>query len=316
MARRRRSDPCRHASGVSVRLSQSFPLACALLSHHRRLAGISGLAGRACAVRSGGRFRHRANVAGVDRDRRLRADRLSLHARVRSRGAADPDLVPARGLGDCGRDDDHRQRHQRYRRPRIARRPGADRDADRLHRDAARIRRRRRLNRHRFRRRATGAGACRIRRSDLGLGCLLRQGLHQPRDGIAARPQARDAGRPGGQMARSAAPARSGSFPCRARQRARPAPRPPGAGLPPAHAGWTLHVVRAEGPSRRRLRRRGLPRDRHLDRRHREQERRGAHVAQLGARQPHGSAEPQAVHRPPGRGRQFRQELCRTCGRH
>jgi hypothetical protein len=80
------------------------------------------------------------HVAGADRVRRLRADRLSLDPRLRPRGAADPDLVPAGGLGDRGRHDGHRQRHQRHRRPGAARRPRADRDADRLHGDAARLR--------------------------------------------------------------------------------------------------------------------------------------------------------------------------------
>ena len=52
-----------------------------------------------------GRLRHRAHVAGADRLRRLCADRLPLHPRLRPRRAADPDLVPAGGLGDRGRHD-------------------------------------------------------------------------------------------------------------------------------------------------------------------------------------------------------------------
>ena len=100
---------------------------------------------------------------------------------------ADPDLVPAGGLGDRGRHDGRGQRHQRHRRPGAARRPGADRDADRIYGDAARLRRRRRHHRRGLRRRAPGAGADRLRRPDLGLGRLRRQGLHQPRDRKPAR---------------------------------------------------------------------------------------------------------------------------------
>ncbi len=71
------------------------------------------------------------------------ADRLPLDARLRPRGAADPELVPAAGLGDRRGHDDPGQRHQRHRRPGAARRPRADRHADRLYGDAACLRRRR-----------------------------------------------------------------------------------------------------------------------------------------------------------------------------
>ena len=94
-------------------------------------------------------------------------------------------------------------------------------------------------------------------------------------------PEARHAGRPGREMARGAAPARPGPLPRRARQRARPAPRPAGAGFPAAHARRPFHVVRAEGAPGGRLRRRGVARGRHADRRHRDQERRRAHAARL-----------------------------------
>ena len=60
-------------------------------------------------------------------------------------------------------------RHQRHRRPGAARRPRADRHADRLHGDAARLRRRHHPQ-HRLRRRAPRAGADRRGRHDLGLG--------------------------------------------------------------------------------------------------------------------------------------------------
>ena len=80
LARGGRSDFGGDAAGVPVRLSQSFPLACALLPHHGGLADLPRLAGGAGAVRSGGGLRHRAHVAGADRVRRIRADRLSLDA--------------------------------------------------------------------------------------------------------------------------------------------------------------------------------------------------------------------------------------------
>ena len=263
LARVGRSDPRRDAAGVPVRLSQSQPLARALLAHHRRLARLPRLAGGAGAVRSAGGLRHRPHLAGADRGVRLRADRLPLHPRLRPRGAADPELVPAAGLGDRRRHDHPGQRHQRHRRPCAARRPGADRHADRLHGDAACLCGRRLRARHRHRRRAARAGADRRGRPDLGLGRLRRQGVHQRRDRKHAGPAPRHAGRSRRQVARGAASAGSGPLPRGARQRARPAPRPPGAGFPPAHAGRPLHVVLAEGAPGGRLRRRSRARDRH-----------------------------------------------------
>ncbi len=136
-------------------------------------------ADRRRGVRSGDRFRHRAHVARRHRAARAGAGDLSLDPRLRPRGAADPDLAAAGGVDVRRRARGHRHRHQRHHRPGAARRPGADRDADRLHRDAARLRRRHHP-RHRLRRRAPRAGADRRRRHDLGLGRLRRQGLHQP----------------------------------------------------------------------------------------------------------------------------------------
>ena len=104
--------------------------------------------------------------------------------------------------------------------------------------------------RHRLRRRAPRARADRRRRHDLGLGRVRRQGLHQPGDRGAARPQARHARRPGGALARRAASARPRPLPRHARRRARAAPRPPGAGFPPAHARRPLSVVHAQGAAR------------------------------------------------------------------
>ena len=116
LARFRRSHPGRDAAGVPVRLSQSQPLARAVLAYHAGLARLPRLAGGAGAVRSRGGVGHRPDVAGADRLLRLRPDRLSLDPRLRPRGAADSDLVPAGGLGDRGRHDGGGQRHQRHRR--------------------------------------------------------------------------------------------------------------------------------------------------------------------------------------------------------
>ena len=148
-----------------------------------------------------------------------------------------------------------RHRHQRHHRPGAARRPGADRDADRLHGDAARLRRRHHP-RHRLRRRAPRARADRRRRHDLGLGRLRRQGVHQPGDRAPARPQARRAGRAGGAMARRAASARPRPLPRLARQRGRAAARPPHPGFPAARDRRPLSLVHAEGAAGGRLRRR------------------------------------------------------------
>ena len=100
----RRSDPGGDAAGVPVRLSQSQPLACALRAHHASagsafLGALVALALFDPPVASGiARILARA-VAVL----RLRAGRLSRDPRLRPRGAADPDLVPAAGLGVRGR---------------------------------------------------------------------------------------------------------------------------------------------------------------------------------------------------------------------
>ena len=136
---------------------------------------------------------------------RLRARDLSLDPRLRPRGAADPDLVPAGGLGDRRRRSTVTgYRHQRHRRPGAARRPRADRHADRLHRDAARLRRRHHPQ-HRLRRRAARAGADRRRRHDLGLGRVRPTG---------STPARRPSSCSGSSAARSKARRRAGSKCC------------------------------------------------------------------------------------------------------
>ena len=96
-------------------------------------------------VRSAGRVRHRAHLA-----RRRRGRSASRSSSISSTHGFDRAvlLIPTwfllRRLGVRRRPRRHRHRHQRHRRPGAARRPGADRHADRLHGDAARLRRRRR----------------------------------------------------------------------------------------------------------------------------------------------------------------------------
>ena len=145
-----------------------------------------GALDRGRGVQSGGRVRRRAHLACDRRGRGPRARGLSRGARLRPRGAADPDLAAAGRVGvrrePCGQ----RHRDQRHRGARAARRPRADRDADRLHRHAARLRGRRR-DRDRLRHRAARAGADRLGRHDLGLGRAERPGVHLARDRGAAR---------------------------------------------------------------------------------------------------------------------------------
>ena len=136
----------------------------------------------------------------------------------------------------------------------------------------------------RLRRRAPRAGADRLRRPDLGLGRFGRQGLHQPRDreqllglkrgaleGPAAKwlevlhPLDRDRFRA---ALDSVLDQRRGRLMQDFRLR-----------TPDGH----YHVVRAEGAPGGRLRRRSVPRGRHADRRHRDQERRRAHAARCRA---------------------------------
>ncbi len=284
LARLGRGDPGGDAGRLPVRLSQPQPLARALRPYHARLVGLSWRARCAGLVRAADRLGDRARLALRRRGARLRPRRLSVVLRLRPRRPADPDLAPARGVGDrsgARRDGCH---HQRHRRPGAPRRARADRDADRVHGDAARLRRGR-DHRHRFRRRAPRACADRRRRHDLGLGRLRRQGLHQPRDRGAARPQARLARRPGGTLARRAASARSRPLPRRARQRAGATSRPAQPGLSAAHPRRPLPLVRAQGAAGSRLGRGGGAARRHAHRRHRVQERGGTAPARRSARQ-------------------------------
>ena len=63
LARFRRSNSGRDPSGLSVRLFEFEPLACALRAHHRRLARFSGRACRRRPLFAASCFRHRAHLA-------------------------------------------------------------------------------------------------------------------------------------------------------------------------------------------------------------------------------------------------------------
>ena len=154
---------------------------------------------------------------------------------LRPRGPLDPDLVPAGLLGRRRRPRSGRLGDQRHRGAGAARRPGARCHADRLHRHAARLRRRHH-SRHRIGRGAPRARADRRRRPDLGLGRRRRQRVHQPGNRTRTRPQARHPGRTGGAVARGAPSARPRPLPRLPRQRGRAASQPAGAGLPTARA--------------------------------------------------------------------------------
>ncbi len=237
LARGGRSDPGGDAAGVPVRLSQSQPLACALFPHHRRLAGafLGSLVALALfdpAVASG---IARMSLVLIAFAGFALIVYLSTHGFDRA-----VLLIPtwfllvvwviAAGMTVAG------TRHQRHRRPALLGGLVLIVMLIGFTVDAARLRRRRRHRRHRLRRRApalalTGSGDL-IWDWDVSADKVFTS----PETGSLLGPEARHAGRPGGEMARGAAPARPGPLPRRARQRARPAPRPPGAGFPAAHA--------------------------------------------------------------------------------
>ncbi len=108
MARRRRDVARRDAAGLSLRLSQSEPMACARLACRLRLACLSRRPRRPCRFRCADRGRRRAHLACGHRRCRLHPRPLSFDARLRPRGDADPDLVPSARL-------DHRRRIYRHR---------------------------------------------------------------------------------------------------------------------------------------------------------------------------------------------------------
>ena len=102
-------------------------------------------------------------------------------------------------------DGDHRHARQRHRAAGARRRPDPDHPADRLHRHAARLCRRRAAPGPVQRPRAAGAGGCRLRRHRLGLGRAARPRRDQARRQPAARPGAEQPRRTGPQLAAGAA---------------------------------------------------------------------------------------------------------------
>ena len=141
-----------------------------------------------------------------------RPDRLSRHPRLRPRHHAGPQLGAGAGVAGRVVDDDHRHARQRHRPAGAWRRPGPDHPADRLHRDAACLCRRRPAAGPVLRHGAAGAGRRRLRRHRLGLGRAARPRRDQARRQPAARPGAQQPGRPGPQLAAGAASRRPRPF--------------------------------------------------------------------------------------------------------
>ena len=171
LARLGRGDPRRRRCWCSCSpISISTAGTCATRTSRSAGSPVLGALVARRAVRSGDRLGHRAAVA-----RRRRGRSASAWWSISSTHGFDravlliPTWLLLRGLGCRRWSDGHRLRDQRHRRPGAARRPRADRHADRLHGDAARLRRRHHP-RHRLRRRAPRAGADRRGRHDLGLG--------------------------------------------------------------------------------------------------------------------------------------------------
>ena len=136
--------PRRVAPRLPLHLSPPQPLARPLQLRHHRLAGRP----RHPPRRRGGRPARSRPASPACRSALTAvlgfgADRLSRHPRLRPRHHADPDLGAAAGLAVRGLAHDHRPSRQRRRPAGARRRPGPDRPADRLHRHAARLCRRR-----------------------------------------------------------------------------------------------------------------------------------------------------------------------------
>ena len=140
---RRRGRARRDAPRLPVRLSEPEPLARALQPRHRLLARLPRRPRRPRRRRSAGGVRRRPHVDRRRRRDRLRARHPSRDPRLRPRRHAGADLAPADRLGDGGRLHGRRPAVERPRAAGPDRRPRADRHADRLHGDAARLRGRR-----------------------------------------------------------------------------------------------------------------------------------------------------------------------------
>jgi len=198
-----------------------------------------------------------------------------------------PTWLLAGGVDAGRRHGGDRHGHQRHHRPGTARRPGADRDADRIHRDAARLRRRHhpRPSVSDVERRAlalTGAGDM-IWDWDVSADKVFTSPETEHMLGL--KRGALEG--PAAQWLDVLHPLDRDRFPRLARQRGGAAARPPHAGFPATRGRRPLSLVHAEARpvvgSDGEVVRPG----RHADRRHRLQARRGTAAVRRGARQSH-----------------------------
>ena len=255
LARRRGDRPRRDAARLSVRLSQSQPLACARLACRRRLAGLSRRAGR----RSPSMMRRSPPASRAFRSSPsprvgfILVLYLSTHGYDRA-----VMLIPtwflllvwviAAGFTVTGSLTNDLVS------PALDRRPGADRHADRLHGDAERLcrRRPRPWRDQRCPSARPGARPAAATSSSIGMS-IADQGLSQPRSRSAIGPLARRARRAGLGMARISASVRARPLSRQPRYDARAEARAHQSGIPLARRGRALFLVPAEGaPGRRR----------------------------------------------------------------
>ena len=287
LARRRRGGARRDAAGLPVRLSQPQPLARALQPRRPSSGWCSSppsSASRSSIRRSppASRASRIAAVAGVGF---VLVVYLATHGYDRAIM-----LIPTWVLllvwvvgGGLHR---HRAAHQRPRAAGADRRARADRDADRLHGDAARLRRRRLRAGLVSRHRAQGAGARPAPATSCSTGT-------SPADRVFVGPEVeQQLGLKRGALEGPAADWLELLHPFdRDRYRAaldavhRAAARPHRPGFPPARRRRALLLVPPEGAAGGRLRRRGHPHRRHARRRHRGEDRGGAAAARRRARQ-------------------------------
>ena len=286
--------------GVPVRLSQPQPMARPFQLRRAGLDPRTGADRRRRHRRSGGRRRHRQAVLRRHRADRARPDHLPRHTRLRPRHHAGAQLGHGAVVAMRVVDGDHRHARQRHRPAGAGRRADPDHPADRLHRHAACLCRRRAASGPVLRPRAAGAGRRRIGRHGVGLGRAARPRRHQARCQHPARPGAQQPRRCGAQLAAGAACRRPRHLPHDARRGAGTPARPGVAELPPARRRRPLSLVFAARAPGDRIGRRGHPLRRHHGRRDRAEEIRRAAAARRRARQSDRPAEPRTVHEPAG----------------
>ncbi len=229
-----------------------------------------------------------------------RPDHLPRHTRLRPRHHAGAQLGHGAVVAMRDVDGDHRHARQRHCPAGARRRADPDHPADRLHRHAACLCRRRAASGPVLRPRAAGAGRRRIGRHGVGLGRAARPRRHQARCQHPARPCAQQPRRGSPQLAAGAALRRPRHIPHDARRGARTSARPGIAELPAARRRRALSLVFAARAAGDRIGWRGHPLRRHHGRRDGAEKVRGKAAARRRARQSDRPAEPRTVHEPAG----------------